>query len=298
MKGNNFIHPELKACVVAECLQEGYFGPGYLSQEYAEIILAKYPSISPRMLSRLSHDFFYPPNTSQTTSTRVKKAAKKKKHNNNKRGRPLKISKYLRDVVDNVGQEYADNYKICSAAEMWRRLNLLQIGSVSYDTVRRYMKEHLQQEKHQVRFFLVDGGHPRYDEIMQSFYNKKTGRRNNNQIYHYATEPIIHSKSRPIIMLWTNVHCPNHFLPPEYELQDEFKMHNKYGGSDTFRLVPVSMPVNTTESEWRRVMEEGVVYNMNPETRTPRTIDEDNERSRERNYLVRDKLLRKVDTNI
>jgi len=293
MKKSNFIHPEIKACVLAECIQEGYFGQGIMEQEYAEIILKKYPSVSPRSLSRIAHDFYYPPIIATTTSTSTSTTSsvvkkRKRKRKQERSGRPIKITKHMSDMVNTIGQQYCNNYEICSAAEMHRRLNLLQIGSVSYDTVRRYLKYYLQQEQHEVRFFLVDGSNPRYNVIEQNFNSNNTGEHNNTPRYHYSTQPIVHSKSRPKIMLWGDIHCPNHFLPPEYEAADGIVQYNACGGQETFELVPVSMPVKTSsEEEWSRVVSGWVIYSMEPVGRTLRKINEDEDIAREHDYLCR-----------
>jgi len=282
MKGNNFINPELKAHIIKECIENRHFCNNRLKRGSRKIILSQYPSVQPQTLTYIVQEYCKSQRKTQasshsTTSTTTKCmvvacAAKKKKE---KLGRPVSVCPFVRSKIDEVGQTFANKYEICNAAEMHRQLNaILLIGDISYTTVRRYMKENLQQEKHVVTFYLSDDTNPRYSEIENSLYDAKTGKRNKNPRYFYS--PHIHSKSNPYIMLWPGIHCPNHFLESEYERQDGFKVYNESGASETYRLVPEARPAHM-----REVQADHLDFNLQPAPNNS-IINEDEVMSHER----------------
>jgi len=237
MTGSQTISSVVKSAIIRECLNRKYFRRNVNNNNHRfthnakKELMRKFHGVSKRALTRIKHDYFYPP---------APKIVKKKGMKRN-RGRPSKIVPEVLKEMAKIGQFYARNYTLVTPKMMCDKLNENEIiikgnkFTITYNTVYRYMKYTLQPKRHTVRFVWCESSHSRYDEIIARTLDADDPL----DSYFSSNYFNVSRTSQPQILLWEGVDGPDQFYPTNY---DDFEMNRDYvkrGGRNTFQHVPV-----------------------------------------------------------
>ncbi len=221
------ITKERIAIIIDECVSKNYLDLENKKFKYgaANILMKQFMPISRSTIYRICKQYFNPLPV---------KPVKRQRKKGGKSGRPTRVNGFVRESMDELGQELANNYFYFQIKSITIGLHARGI-TIGDSTVYRYFKFTIfaQEVKvYSVKFLLVDG--PVWQDNASS--PQPLGMESLNQRY-WDGETIVH------ITLWKGVVLPYDCLLTKYHnVQDNLEDNAEYvamGGPDTFRYTPV-----------------------------------------------------------
>lgn len=222
------ISKSLRADIISECERNKFFVNGrFVHQSMDKLHDIFKAALSKRSITRIVKNHFIPKELRKPTKTR------KPRNKGGALGRPPKVSPWVRDCIDEIGQTMANDYICAAPADILEKLTPMTTVQMCRSTFYRYYKYTLQPATYGVRFALVDG--TEWNDEHRVEYappNDPIGTETLNPIYSdYSIK----------IKLWQGVQLPHKCLPMMFNFMDNLEDNEDYAlmkGSELFRYMP------------------------------------------------------------